>query len=62
MTHAWVSPAHQDQDDHQLQSPLPKHSSAHMMDAEPAMNADLQQTVRTPMLKSFAPKVFHQDR
>jgi hypothetical protein len=28
------------------------------MDAEHAMNADPQQTVRTLMLKSFAPKVF----
>jgi hypothetical protein len=49
---------HQDQVDPPPQSPLHKLLSAHMMAVEHAMNADLQQTVRTPMLKSFAPKVF----
>jgi hypothetical protein len=52
------SPAHQDQVDHRLQSHLRKHLCVHMMVAEDATNANLQQMVRTLMLKSFAPKDF----
>jgi hypothetical protein len=51
-------PAHQVLDVHRPRSHLLKHLSVHMMVAEDAMNADLQQMVHTLMLKSSAPKLF----
>ncbi len=49
---------HQDLDDHLLPLPSHKHLSALTMDAAHATNVNPQQTAHTPMLKSFAPKVF----